>query len=60
MKKAKLLKNCLGIDKSIIQVLLAILLDPKLKPEGENRVEMGTTGSTNIQTDGSVLEVTLY
>ena len=60
MKKAKPLKNCLGTDESIIQVSLAILSDPKLKPEGENRAEISTMGSTNIQTDGSVLEATLY
>ena len=60
MKKAKLLKNCLGTDKSIIQVLLTILSDPKPKLEGENGAEMGIMGSTNIQTDGSVLEATLY
>ena len=60
MKKAKLLKNCLGTDKSIIQVSLTILSDPKLKLEGENGAEMSTMGSTNIQTNGSVLEATLY
>ena len=60
MKKAKLLKNCLGTDKSIIQVLLAILLDPKPKLEGENGAEMSIMGSTDIQTDGCVLEATLY
>ena len=42
------------MDNSIIQVSLAILSDPKLKPEGENRAEMRT------MTNGSVLEVTLY
>ena len=60
MKKAKLLKNCLGTDKSIIQVLLTILSDPKLKLDRENGAEMSTMGSTNIQTNGSVLEATLY
>ena len=60
MKKAKLLKNCLGTDKSIIQVSLTILSDPKLKLERENGAEMSTMGSANIQTNGSVLEATLY
>ena len=60
MKKAKLLKNCLGMDKSISQVLLAMLLDPKPKLEGGNRAEMSTMGSTDTQTDSSMLEVTLY
>ena len=60
MKKAKPLKNCLGTDESIIQVLLTILSDPKPKLEGENGAEMSSMGSTNIQTDSSVLEATLY
>ena len=59
-KKAKPLKNCLGTDESIIQVSLAMLSDPKPKPEGENGAEMSIMGSTDIQTDGSVLEATLY
>ena len=54
IKKAKLLKNCLGTDDSIIQVSLTILSDPKPKLEGENGAE------TSTMTDGSVLEATLY
>ena len=60
IKKAKLLKNCLGTDNSIIQVSLTILLDPKPKLEGVNGAKISTMGSTNTQTNSSVLEATLY